>query len=224
VHGVGVELGKYGGMGEHERSDPLESCGVARASPVVLYVAEFTANKNHAFLVDAWASVIHRVPDAVLVLAGKGPTECRVKRQVHMRGLRDSVIFVGYRDDVPSLLGRASLLALSSSREGLPRSVMEAMAAGKPVVATNVRGSRDLVRDGDTGFLVPLANAGQMADAIVRLLTDRSLAEDMGKAGLNTVREYSIDRVLEEMCAIYQKYLFAGRGGSRNGFGSQDPL
>ena len=84
---------------------------------------------------------------------------------------------------------------------------MEAMAARKPVVATDVRGNRDLVKDGVNGFLVPLGDPKSLANALIRLLVDRDLAQRMGMAGRQMIQEYSLDRVLQEMWDIYQRYL-----------------
>ena len=106
-----------------------------------------------------------------------------LKKRVSREGLSGSVRLLGYRTDVPRLLNRADVFVLASQREGLPRVVMEAMACARPVVATDVRGSRDLVRDGENGLLVPPGRPDLLAEVLLRLLGDRELAGRMGAAG-----------------------------------------
>ncbi|MBC7325979.1 MAG: glycosyltransferase, partial [Moorella sp. (in: Bacteria)] len=104
-------------------------------------------------------------------------------------------------------LAQADISVLVSRREGLPRAIMEAMAAGKPVVATDVRGSRELVDHGKTGYLVKLDDAEGLASALYMLINAPDLRQAMGKAGQKKIRDYSLDRVLQEMEAIYDRYL-----------------
>jgi len=108
---------------------------------------------------------------------------------------------------VPEILRDSDIVTLTSKREGLPRCVMEAMAAGKPVVATDVRGNRDLVDDGHTGFLVRLGDVCGLAAALERLICDPELRASMGAAGRERIRDYSLERVLGEMSGVYSRYL-----------------
>ena len=114
---------------------------------------------------------------------------------------------MGYRRDVPQILKRTDIATLVSKREGLPKCVMEAMAAGKPVVASNVRGNRDLVEHGRTGFLVELEDVSGLIQAFEKLILDRQLRISMGIAGQKKIRDYSLENVLAEMSDIYDLYL-----------------
>jgi glycosyltransferase involved in cell wall biosynthesis len=129
-----------------------------------------------------------------------------MEREVSEKGL-SNVHFLRFRSDVPQLLQATDIFVLPSRREGLPRSIMEAMAAGKPVVATNVRGSRDLVEHEGTGLLVELGDVDGLAQALLQLIRDPKLRQKMGEAGRAKIRDYSLDRVLDEMSAIYARYL-----------------
>jgi len=144
--------------------------------------------------------------EAQLFLIGDGrlraPLECRVSREEIV-----GVHFLGFRSDVPRLLQATDVFVLPSRREGLPRSVMEAMAAEVPVVATDVRGSRDLVEPGATGLLVKLGDVEGLAEALLHLIRDRGLRERMGQAGRAKIQAYSIDQVIQEMSEIYARYL-----------------
>jgi len=108
---------------------------------------------------------------------------------------------------VPQILRETDIVTLVFKHEGLPKCIMEAMAAGKPVVATNVRDNRDLVVCGKTGFLVELGDADDLAAAIVRLVSDPQLRAAMGAAGREKIQNYALEKVLTEMAAIYDRYL-----------------
>lgn len=203
VHGVGVDIETYGGAALLPKADLQLPVGTR----VVLCVAEFTANKNHLFLLQAWQQVAEKVPEAVLLLVGDGPLCHRVARRVRDIRLEHSVRLLGIRSDVPNLLALAEVVTLASRREGLPRVLMEAMAAGKPIVATDVRGNRDLVRHGVNGFLVPLGDPGALARHLVLLLKDPALAQEMGERGRKMIRPYALENVLKEMAEIYRRFL-----------------
>lgn len=203
VHGVGVDIERYGDPAPLQKAD-LQLPPNAR---IVVCVAEFTARKNHLLLLNAWREVVRQVPEATLLLVGDGALRDRVASRVEEMNLTDSVRLLGFRPDVPQLLALAEAATLTSKHEGLPRVIMEAMAAGKPVVATDVRGNRDLVRHGVNGFLVPLGDSGALARHLVMLLKDPALAQEMGERGREMVKPYALENVLKEMAEIYRRFL-----------------
>lgn len=203
VRGVGVDVDRYAKAAPASR----EALGLSPEEKVVLCVAEFTPNKNHLQLLLAWGKVVQNEARAKLLLVGEGVLKGKIEAWVREMGLKDSVKLLGFRRDVPHLLALADVVVLSSKREGLPRAVVEAMAAGKPVVATDVRGNRDLVKNGETGFLLPLGDVDGLARALLRLLGDPEMARRMGEAGQARIQAYALDRVLHEMASIYSRYL-----------------
>ncbi|MGB9885743.1 MAG: glycosyltransferase family 4 protein [Moorellales bacterium] len=203
VHGVGVEVARYADAAPASREDLRLPAG----AKVALCVAELIPRKNHFLLLSAWQEVAREVPAARLLLVGDGVLRERVQSWVREMGLSGSVRLLGFRRDVPNLLALADVLTLTSKHEGLPRAVMEAMAAGKPVVATDVRGSRDLVRHGVNGFLVPLDEPGALARYLVMLLKDPTLARKMGERGRDLIRPYALENVLQEMAEVYRRFL-----------------
>jgi len=207
VHGVGVDLDQYGCEETNRKFELRVELGLPEDAPVVTCIAELIPRKNHRQLFEAWIDVHRQFPRAVLLVAGTGELEQQLQRTAEDRRFDGSIRMLGYRTDVPSLLGISDIVVLASRHEGLPRVVMEAMAAGKPVVATDVRGNRDLVRHWDNGLLVPLARPDYLADALLVLLKDRTLAVEMGAAGRELIKEYSLERVLREMDAIYRSFL-----------------
>ena len=116
------------------------------------------------------------------------------------------VYFLGFRQDIPKVLQDTDIFVLVSCREGLPRAVMEAMAAGKPVVASNVRGNRDLVEHGKTGFLVELGDVEGLARYLKMLALDERLRLSFGATGREKIKNYSLNKVLAEIDSIYSRY------------------
>ena len=178
---------------------------------VVTFVGRMSPEKGLPELIEALAMVRSRFPAVRTLLVGGHTVEHRGKG-LHERllarigelGLQDVVRFTGTRTDVERLLRGSDLLVLPSHREGLPRSIIEAMATALPVVATNIRGCREEVVDGETGFLVPVHDVRCLADAIARLLENPSLARAMGAAGRRRAEELfdeerAIDRQLTQL-------------------------
>jgi glycosyltransferase involved in cell wall biosynthesis len=203
VHGVGVDLALYaGGEGESVRAE----FGLEAGEVMVSCVAELTASKDHHFLLRAWQKLRERCSSARLFLVGSGKLGSALQKKVTMEKI-PGVHFLGHRRDVPLILQETDIFVLVSEREGLPKSVMEAMAAGKPVVASNVRGNRDLVEHEKTGLLVELGDIGGLAAALERLIAGPELRAGMGRAGAARIKDYGLEKVLEEMSVIYRRYL-----------------
>lgn len=205
VHGVGVDLSYYTSLsstGEYVRVE----LGLSHSDIIVTCVAEMNPNKNHMLLLSAWEKLAAECSNCHLLMVGKGELMPVLQKKVRKEKI-PRVYFLGYRRDVPQILLESDIVTLTSKREGLPKSIMEAMAAGKPVVATNVRGSRDLVEHGKTGFLVELGDTEGLFLALKSLIENEELRKTMGKAGREKIKDYSLDRVLNEMEAIYMRYL-----------------
>lgn len=204
VHGVGVDLALYAG-GEGEAVLRAEF-GLEAGEVMVGCVAELTASKDHQFLLRAWQKLRERCSSARLFLVGGGKLGSALQKKVAMEKI-PGVHFLGHRRDVPLILQETDIFVLVSEREGLPKSVMEAMAAGKPVVVSNVRGNRDLVEHEKTGLLVERGDIGGLAAALERLIAGPELRDKMGRAGAARIKDYGLEKVLEEMSVIYRRYL-----------------
>lgn len=168
----------------------------------LLTLARLDVQKDLISLIDAMAIL----PDVDLDIAGEGPERPALEARVRELGLEDRVTFLGFRDDAPALLADADVFVLPSRMEGLPLAVLEALAAARPVVATAVGGTPEVVRDGTTGLLVPPGQRVALADAVRRLLDDRALAHRMGLAGRELVeREHTAAVVARAVAGIYQE-------------------
>jgi glycosyltransferase involved in cell wall biosynthesis len=174
---------------------------------LIVCVARFRAQKNHLLLVEAVAQVREQVPDVRLRLVGDGDTRPEIESHVNRLGLQDCVDYVGAATDVWPLLAEASVFSLPSHYEPLGIAALEAMAAGLPVVATAVGGLREIVEDGRTGFLVSPTSPDELADRLLRLLTDRDLAERMGTEAQLAAQQYRADRMAARYAGLYAELL-----------------
>jgi glycosyltransferase involved in cell wall biosynthesis len=174
--------------------------------PLVVAVGRLAEPKDALTLVRALAAVPGRAYAALLV--GDGPDRPAVESEVRRLGLQDAVTLAGTREDVPGVLAGADVFALSSRSEGAPLSILEAMAAGLPVVSSRVGGVPELVVDGETGLLVPPGDPSAMAGALGRLLADGGLRRRLGAAGrARAERCFDVRRQRQEHLACYAREL-----------------
>lgn len=184
-----------------------ESLTGGRAVPVVMTVARLDAGKGHADLLRAAALV----PDAVFAFVGEGPLRQTLESEARVAGVADRVRFLGQRDDVPALLACADLFVLPSLAEGLPLSVLEAMAAGVPVVATAFAGVEEVVQEDRTGLLAEPGNPPSLARAIARMLDDSQLAHNLSDAATHRLQDghFTVNRMAAEVTRLYETVLAA---------------
>jgi len=171
------------------RAEVRQRLGLPADAPVVGTVANLSWYKDYPTLIKAAALVVREIPQAQFLLIGEGPERPKIEGMVRARGLSQSVHLLGRRADVPALLGAMDVFAISSLTEGLCVALAEAMWAGLPCAATRQGGVPELVKDGETGLLVPPRSPEALADALVRLLKDPALRRDMGEAGRRRVEQ-----------------------------------
>ncbi len=182
----GVEIERF------ERASPADRAllGIRDRDAVVACVARLSPEKGHAVLLDAFRLVLARHPDARLLIIGEGDEQAGLERRAADLALSGRVQWLGLRSDVPELLAAADVFVLPSLQEGFPMVVLEALAAGKAVVATEVGAISKVVRDGENGLLVPPGDARALAGAIGYLLHDPALRRRLGDNGRALVREH----------------------------------
>jgi glycosyltransferase involved in cell wall biosynthesis len=175
-----------------------------RKYPVVLMTGRLSKEKGHEYLLQAAALV----PHLTVELAGEGPERPSLEAKARELGIEDRVSFLGYREDVADLLANCDVFVLPSLTEGLPVSVLEAMAASRPVIASEVGGNKEVVVHGETGLLVPPRDAAALADALRRTVCDPAVARQFGVAGKARVeREFSDDVMVRQVSQIYDELL-----------------
>jgi glycosyltransferase involved in cell wall biosynthesis len=173
-------------------------------TPVVLTVARLDEQKGQRYLLEAAA----QVPQARFVLAGDGPLRTSLEAQARSLGLEQRVKFLGYRSDIPDLLAGCDVFVLPSLYEGLPLSILEAMSAGKPVIATQIGGTDEAVIPNETGLLIPPADPAALAAAIRKLLDDRPFARRLALAGQARVEcEFSAATMVQRVTNVYTELL-----------------
>lgn len=168
---------------------------------VVLTVARMDKLKGHKYLIEA----APLVPDAIFLLAGDGPERAKMEEKAQELRVADRVVFLGNRNDIPELLSACDVFILPSILEGLPLSILEAMSASKPVIATDIGGTNEIIIDGESGLLVPPGDSKALAEKIKLLLSDKSLAKRLAVAGKERVlREFSTEIMIERVTNIYR--------------------
>ena len=186
-----------------------EELGLGRAVPVVGLVANVRGSKGHNVLLEAAPAVLRAVPDARFLIVGDGVGFEEVRRRVREAGLERAVRMTGFRRDIPEVMAALDVLVLPSIKsEATSQVIPQALAVGTPVVASTVGGSPELVRDGQTGRLVPPGDAPALAEAIVALLRDPAAARAMARAGQAMVQaRYTLEATMERTTAIYRELL-----------------
>lgn len=180
--------------------------------PAVLCVARLDPQKGLSTLLEAAV----RVPEAIFLLAGEGPQRHELEAQAANLGLRARVHFLGFREDVPALLALADLFVLPSLYEGMPISLLEAMSAGKAVIATAIPGVDEVVKHGENGMLVPPGDPERLAVAIRNLLGNPDLRRRLGQAAQNLVlKAFSQNTMVQRVCEVYEELL--GKPGGEHG-------
>ncbi|QYJ15075.1 D-inositol-3-phosphate glycosyltransferase [Rubrobacter xylanophilus DSM 9941] len=199
---------------EAERVAWREREGFSAEDVLFVCVARLSPVKRHDLLLEAFSRCAAAFPRARLLLAGEGELRRDILRRAEGLGLRERVSLLGVRPDVADLLAASDAFVLASSWEGNPLSVMEAMAAGLPVVCTAVGGVPELVEDGISGLLVPPGEAESLAGAMGRLLGDRALRELMGRKAAAAAKRFDLGVMVRAYQDLYRSVLAAG-GGDR---------
>jgi glycosyltransferase involved in cell wall biosynthesis len=184
----GVDTRRY--QRHIERRPARARIGLRDADRAIAVVATFKEQKGHRFLIDAAAILSPDFPFVRFLLIGDGELRADLEHRIAAHGLGNQFLLLGMRPDVPELLAAADLFVLPSLWEGLPMALVEAMAAGLPVVATEVSGTRGVMVDGETGLLVPPGDAFALARAIAALLVDPNRAAAMGAAARRRIETH----------------------------------
>jgi len=187
-----------------------QELGVPADAPVVLVLSRLNPMKGVEYFLDAAAMVARDLPNARFLIVGDGLNKFPLEERAAALGLTNRVIFTGFRTDVPQLLSEASLSVLPSLSEGLSNTLLESMAAGVPVIATQVGGNPEIVEDGVSGVLVPPRDASALAAAMTRLLVNPVLASAVREAAQRRIAElFSMQTSIRQVERLYLKTIEA---------------
>ncbi|WP_026591899.1 glycosyltransferase family 4 protein [Bacillus sp. UNC437CL72CviS29] len=207
VHGVGVDTEYFKPVDEIQKLCIRSEMGYKPNDFLMFYAAEFNKNKNQQFLIRSLALIKDIVPNAKLLLAGNGPLLEDCKDLAKQIGVYEMVDFLGYRNDIPKFLPACDIAVASSLREGLPVNIMEAMACGLPIIASENRGHLELVEDEVNGHIISNQDAQVFALKVVEMSKSKELLVKMGIESKRKVHKYSIIQVKSELSSIYGKYI-----------------
>ena len=208
IPGVGVDLSRFDGVLPDSRWKLRKELGIPENAFVLIYAAEFSKRKSQNVIIRA----LKRLPGRVLlILAGEGALREECQKLARGLGLKDRVLFPGQVRDIPAWYAMADAAVSASRSEGLPFNVMEAMYAGLPVVASQVKGHTDLIMDGVTGLLYPYGDDRACAERILRLTTSVKLRRELAQNAKADVERYGLDRVLPVVWGRYSKLYAASR-------------
>jgi glycosyltransferase involved in cell wall biosynthesis len=207
---LGIELEKRVAAEQDGRGESRRILGIGADRFAVGWIGRMTGVKRTEDVLRAFRRLRERGVDACLCMIGDGPDRPAVERYAHELGIMRDTLFLGYQEDVAPFYAAFDAMILPSINEGTPVSAIEALAAGRPVVATRVGGVPDVVRDGEDGFLVEAGDVDALADRLARLAADPELRERLGAAGrARVVPRYSVDRLVDDMDLLYRSLLEA---------------
>ena len=164
--------------------------GIPQDAPMVCMIARFYPQKAYDEFIEAAHLIIKEGVACHFLCIGDGPARPSIEKMVSDRGLQNRIAFLGWRKDIPDILGICDIAVLASHHEGLPITILEAMAVGLPVVTSDVGGCKEAVINGETGFLIPPGDIRGMAQAIHRLIVNKELARSMGRAGRQRICKF----------------------------------
>lgn len=205
VRGVGIDEKKFDfSMTKEEKEAMRLSLDLKQDDFVLIYPAELNKNKNQILLIHAMERLTKNYSNIKLLLPGTDSYNGYYQNVVKEKKLDEYIKFLGFRSDIPKLLKISNVAVASSKREGLPVNIMEAMYVGLPVIVTNCRGQRDLIKEGENGFVIETNDDEKLADKIICLYKNKDLMQKMSKSSQKRVTPYLLSDILEEMEKIYR--------------------
>ena len=202
TRGIGVDTNRYASnqVSEEDVRQIRQELNLEPSDKLLLCIAEFTPRKRHQDVLNALAKLNN--PQVHIALAGVGPLEEEIKQLAKNLNVDKQVRFLGFRQDIPTLIQAASAVLLVSQQEGLPRSVMEAMCLNTPVIGSNIRGTQDLLEDG-CGILVELGDTDDLAQAMRRIVEDPEEAQKIAQKAKVKIADYDIEQIIAEYTKIF---------------------
>lgn len=206
IDGVGVNLSRFHSVPLEEKEQLRKELGYSTDDFIITIVAELNKNKNQIMLVRNLLELQDKILSLKVLLIGKESLPI-VRNYVEQNKLDNSVQFLGYRNDVDKLTMISDIAFSASLREGLPVNIIEAMACGIPVVCSNNRGHRSLIKNGETGFIFNPKSDKQMINAIFELYNNQELRKKMSERNIEEAKKYSIDIAISKMADIYKELM-----------------
>lgn len=206
IPGIGIDTKKFLNLKmKTDKKKKRNELGINENSIVILNVAEMIKRKNQKTILKAFAKI--KCDNAILLICGRGKLEKNLKRLAKKLNVSHKVKFLGFRNDIGEILFASDIFVFPSFQEGLPLAVMEAMSCNIPVICSDIRGNKDLIIDGENGFLIPCNDINGFAQKIEQLCKDKVLRVKIGKRSANLISKYDISNVIDIMNKIYAQVL-----------------
>lgn len=207
VPGVGVDINFYNFIDNDEIINFREYLKLKTDDFLITTIAELNKNKNQLQVIKAIRQINKMgYKNIKYLIVGEGPYYKKLKNKIEKYNLTENIILYGYSKEVPKIINSSDVIILTSKREGLPKCIMEAMAAGKPVIVTNVRGSRDLIINNENGYIISVNNINQTSKAILEMYNSKTIKQ-FGENSKSLIKKYSIDIIMKEYINVYNKYI-----------------
>lgn len=204
----GIEIDHFKPVPDGEKKALKVAWGISEEAPVVGMVSKLWEGKGHTTLIHAFEGLKQEIPEAVLVIVGEGYLRDQLSDLVDRLGLKGSVLFTGFQMDVRRIIATFDVAVLPSFFEGMGRVLLEAMAMGKPLVASSVGGIPDLVHHGKNGLLVTPGSVSELKSGLLTLIRNKALAKEMGKEGRKRIsEEFSAGRMAQSIEKLYRELL-----------------
>ena len=202
LNGVGLNLNHYNSE-FFDKKQVRKKLGLSEDDFVIVMIAEVNKNKNHKQMIDAIKVLKDKGIEIKVLCLDKGSLFENIKQYIKDIGLSENIKMLGYRSNVNEIICACDIGILMSYREGLPRNIMELMACKKPVIGTNIRGIRDLIKDGVNGYLVEVGDIKSTAEKIETLYNRRELIDNMSDNAYELIKDYSVDSIVRTLETIY---------------------
>ena len=203
----GIQLEAFLSIDEGRVKNLRKHFNLTENCRVVGAVGRLSSEKGVKYLLEAFPVVLRSVPDSILVVAGTGPLQKELLEHAQKLGIGGKVFFIGFCWDVPSFLSLCNVVAIPSLSEGSPFVLLESMAMGRPIVATSIDAIKEVLKNGETGLLVPPKEPEPLAAGIVRLLTHMDESRIMGENARRHSQNYTVDEHVRSLTAIYETVL-----------------
>lgn len=203
VHGVGITLSEF--ANPNNREEKREELGLKECDIALISAGDLVARKNYGVAIEAVAKASDR--RLHYFICGQGPELESLKKLAAERGVENQIHFLGYRTDIKDLLYASDIFLFTTLQEGMPRSMMEAMACGLPCVASKIRGNVDLLDDSKGGYLKDVVDIDGFSESIALIAANQSVRESMKEHNLKAIMQYDVEVVKKEIANIYADVL-----------------
>ncbi|MFS2346008.1 glycosyltransferase family 4 protein [Bacteroides xylanisolvens] len=207
IPGIGINTKRLLSTSLELRHRLRQEYGYEDSNLILIYIAEYIERKNHLFIIDTLPQLSKRIPNIKVLFAGRGCLMEQMKEYARVIHVERYIDFLGYRKDIGQLIALSDIGISASRQEGLGLNIAEEMYSGIPVVVSEDRGHKELVVNGENGFIYPQMDQEAFINSIVKMGKDEELRKQMGEDAKMKMKKFALDNALEEMVKIYQKYL-----------------